>query len=60
MSRNQYVGIIWVVVAILYGVGAGVIQERWFTLGGAVFFAIMAVTIPIWRQWLPDNPEAKS
>lgn len=57
MSRNQYVGIIWVVFAIIYGVGSGIVQERWFTMGGAGVFAIIAVTIPIWRQWLPDGPE---
>lgn len=55
MTRNQYVGIIWVVVAILYGVGSGLIQERWFTLGGAAAFLIMAFTIPIWRRWLPEG-----
>ena len=58
MSRNQYVGIIWVVFAIIYGVGSGMVQERGFTYGGAAVFAIMAVTIPIWRQWLPDHPES--
>lgn len=58
MSRNQYVGIIWVVFAIGYGIGAGIIQERWFTMGGAVAFVLMAFTIPIWRQWLPDNPDS--
>lgn len=58
MSRNQYVGIIWVVVAIVYGVGSGLIQERWFTVGGAMFFALLAVTIPIWRQWLPGDTES--
>ena len=58
MNRNQYVGIIWVVVAIVYGVGSGIILERWFTVGGAVFFALMAVTVPIWRQWLPDGDNA--
>lgn len=55
MNRNQYVGIIWVVVAIVYGVGSGIIQERWFTGGGAMFFALMAVTVPIWRRWLPEG-----
>lgn len=58
MSRNQYVGIIWVVFAVAYGVGSAMIQERWFALGGAAAFVIMAVTIPIWRQWLPDDPDS--
>lgn len=58
MSRNQYVGIIWVVFAIIYGFGSAFIQERWFFIGGAMVFALMAVTIPIWRQWLPDNPDS--
>lgn len=57
MSRNQTVGILWVIVAIVYGVGSGIIQERWFSVGGAMFFALFAVTSPIWRQWIPDNPE---
>lgn len=57
MSRSQYVGIIWVVVAIIYGIGTAMIQERWFILGGAAVFAIMAVTIPIWRQWVPGEPD---
>lgn len=56
MTRDQLTGIIWVVVAIIYGFGIILIDERWFTLGGAAFIAIMAVTIPIWRQWLPNNP----
>ncbi len=59
MARNQYVGIIWIVVAVLYGVGTGIVQERWFTIGGAVVFLIMMMTIPIWRQWLPEGPETE-
>lgn len=55
MTRNQYVGIIWVVVAIIYGVGVGIVDERWFSVGGALFFALMAVTVPIWRRWLPEG-----
>ena len=57
MNRNQYVGIIWVVVAIVYGVGTGILQDRWFTAGGAMFFALMAITVPIWRQWLPEGDD---
>lgn len=55
MSRDQAAGIVWVVVAIVYGFGVALIDERWFTVGGAMFFALLAVTMPIWRQWLPDN-----
>lgn len=60
MSRDQTVGIIWVVVAMLYGMGAAFLfqGERWFLIGGAAFIALMAVTIPVWRQWLPNNPES--
>ena len=60
MSRNLYVGTIWIVAAIVYGVGSGIVQERWFTLGGAVAFVIIAFTIPIWRQWLPDGPDSRA
>ncbi len=55
MSRVQAIGIVWVVVATVYGVGVALVDERWFTVGGAMFFALLAVTTPIWRQWLPDT-----
>ena len=58
MNRDQYVGIIWVVVAIADGAGSGIIQERWFTVGGAMFFVLMAVTVPIWRRWLPEGDDS--
>lgn len=58
MSRDQAAGIVWVVVAIIYGFGVPLIDERWFTIGGAMFFALLAVTMPIWRQWLPDNKKS--
>lgn len=57
MTRNQYVGIIWLVFAIIYGIGSGLVQHTWFTLGGAGVIAIIAVTTPVWRQWLPRGPE---
>lgn len=55
MKRDQLTGIIWVVVAIIYGFGIILVDKQWWTLGGAAFIAILAVTIPIWRNWLPDN-----
>ncbi len=55
MTRDQLTGIIWVVVAIIYGFGIILVDKQWWTLGGAAFIAIMAVTIPIWRQWLPND-----
>lgn len=57
MTRDQLTGIIWVVVAIIYGFGIILIDQRWFLLGGAAFIAILAVTIPIWRQWLPHSTQ---
>lgn len=58
MSRDQATGIVWVVCAIIYGFGVPMIDERWFTMGGAMFFALLAVTTPIWRKWLPTNSES--
>jgi len=55
MTRDQLTGIIWVVVAIIYGFGMVLVDELWFTLVGAGIIAILAVTIPIWQQWLPSN-----
>ena len=57
MSRDQMTGIVWVVLAIVYGSAVGLTggDNRFITVGGAMLFAIVAVTLPIWRNWLPAN-----
>lgn len=58
MSQSKYVGIIWIASALVYGFGTAIIQDRWFSIGGAVAFVLMAMTIPLWRRWLPGAPDA--
>lgn len=55
MDRNQAVGIVWVVMGVIYGgIGAIVQEQMWWSIG-AIVYALVAVTTPIWSKWLPDG-----
>lgn len=55
MNRNQLVGMVWVFLAVIYGVGGALVDERWWWLGGSIVFALVAVSTPLWSQMLPED-----
>ncbi|MCA9834523.1 MAG: hypothetical protein KC435_11275 [Thermomicrobiales bacterium] len=57
--KYQSSGIVWAVLGIIYGVGGVLVNQGWWWIGGSAFLAIVAVTTPIWRQWLPEIDEKK-
>lgn len=57
MKVDKRSGTVWVVVAIIYGFGMTMFDNIWFTIGGATFIALLAVTSSIWSKWLGESDE---
>lgn len=57
MRQNQTANIIWIVFGIIYGFGVPLVDHKWFTMGGAAVLAIIIISIPIWKRWLPADSD---